>query len=388
MRIPFLHHVVFKRSMTATLLIASSIAGIGGFSAAYSAYAQHEALQQYSLSTDIINEQLFTMNDLSWHDATRQRDIPVRLYLPTIANPQHPVPLVIFSHGIGGSRQGYSYLGQFWASQGFASLHVQHIGSDRNLWFGNPFKLVDRLHRAAQDSEALNRVKDIQFTLDKISPTAPSQDAKLSSESHAEPLASEPLFNAINRDQIVMAGHSYGASTAMLMLGAQVTRNGEVLNFGDKRLKAGILMSAPPFYGAKEHTAAILSHITVPTLHLTATEDFINIPNYESGAEDRLTIFKAMRQSPKLFAMFEGGSHSIFTDRKATGGYQRNAEVKLATQQLSLRFLRHIFTQDLQSLTAQQDFGAWSTQHQHIIAQWLTDTPLTSTSTPLSIPIR
>jgi hypothetical protein len=48
------------------------------------------------------------------------------------------LPLVVFSHGIGGSRQGYSYLGRHWASQGYASLHLQHVGSDRNLWFGNP----------------------------------------------------------------------------------------------------------------------------------------------------------------------------------------------------------------------------------------------------------
>jgi Platelet-activating factor acetylhydrolase, isoform II len=46
--------------------------------------------------------------------------------------------LIAFSHGIGGSRRDYSYLGRHWASKGYASLHVQHVGSDNALWSGNP----------------------------------------------------------------------------------------------------------------------------------------------------------------------------------------------------------------------------------------------------------
>ena len=65
-----------------------------------------------------------------WNDASRQRDIPVRLYWPAGASPNARVALVVFSHGLGGSRNGYSYLGKHWAGLGFASLHVQHAGSD------------------------------------------------------------------------------------------------------------------------------------------------------------------------------------------------------------------------------------------------------------------
>ena len=62
--------------------------------------------------------------DWDWLDSTRQRRVPVRLYLPEAAGADAPVPLVVFSHGIGGSRHGYSYLGRHWASQGYASLHI------------------------------------------------------------------------------------------------------------------------------------------------------------------------------------------------------------------------------------------------------------------------
>ena len=62
--------------------------------------------------------------DFDWKDPQRDRRVPVRLYLPEAAHPAAPAPLVVFSHGIGGSRAGYSYLGRYWATQGFASLHL------------------------------------------------------------------------------------------------------------------------------------------------------------------------------------------------------------------------------------------------------------------------
>jgi len=39
------------------------------------------------------------------HDATRNRDVPVRIYVPE--NHSQPSPVIIFSHGLGGSREGY-----------------------------------------------------------------------------------------------------------------------------------------------------------------------------------------------------------------------------------------------------------------------------------------
>ena len=108
----------------------------------------------------------FETMEFDWADAKRQRAVPVRLYWPNAMSTQ--VPLVVFSHGIGGSRRGYSYLGQHWASNGSASLHLHHVGSDRNLWFGNPLGLVGRLHDAAHEREAIERPRDLRFALDQL----------------------------------------------------------------------------------------------------------------------------------------------------------------------------------------------------------------------------
>ena len=61
----------------------------------------------------------------TWTDAARGRDIKVKLYAPD--NPTPP-PVVIFSHGLGGSVEAASYLGERLASWGILSVHIQHPG--------------------------------------------------------------------------------------------------------------------------------------------------------------------------------------------------------------------------------------------------------------------
>ena len=100
----------------------------------------------------------FDTLDLDWADGARQRPVPVRLYRPQAMAEGARVPLIVFSHGIGGSRRGYTWLGRFVAAHGIASLHLQHVGSDRTLWSGGLFSLVGRLQDAAQADEALARV--------------------------------------------------------------------------------------------------------------------------------------------------------------------------------------------------------------------------------------
>ena len=270
-----------------------------------------------------------SVQEFDWFDAGRQRAVPVRLYLPADASLTQPLPLVVFSHGIGGSRRGYSYLGRHWASQGFASLHLQHVGSDRALWIGNPLALPTRLQAAAQDGEATARVRDLSFALDQL-------------------LAS-PLGARIDARRIVAAGHSYGANTTLLAAGAQVERDGRVLDLRDPRIQGAIVISAPPFYG-EVLQQKVLGSIRVPSLHITATEDVIRVPGYYSPATDRVAVYEATGGPAKTLAVFEGGSHSIFTDRQGTGGALLNPQVKAATQALSTAFLSGLFGGDSSAL--------------------------------------
>ncbi len=287
----------------------------------------------------------YRLMDFDWVDTARSRVVPSRLYWPAARPPDADVPLIVFSHGIGGSRRGYSYLGKHWSSRGVASLHVQHAGSDATLWRGNPFQVVRRLQAAAQEGEALARAADVRFALDRM----------LSDETGA-------LGAAVDRRRLVAAGHSYGANTTLLVAGAQVIRQGRLVSCRDDRFSAAIVLSAPPFYGEPD-LAAVLGPVSVPTVHVTATEDLIEIPGYRSGVADRLAVFEATGDPRKMLAVFQGGSHSVFTDRAFTGGTTLNPKVKAATAELSLAFLDLTFRGEREALMR------WQTTWQPILAQ-------------------
>ena len=292
---------------------------------------------------DLASARAFDTLDLDWADTRRQRAVPVRLHLPTDASATRPVPLLVFSHGIGGSRRGYSWLGHHLAGNGIASLHLQHVGSDRQLWSGSVFGLVGRLQDAAQEREALARVQDLRFALDTL-------------------LTSE-LAPRLDATRIVAAGHSYGANTTLLACGARVEREGQVVALADDRVRAAIVISAPPFYGQPDPTP-ILQSVTVPSLHVTATEDIIRIPGYFSGFEDRVAVFDATGSPQKWLAVYEGGSHSMFTDRSGTGGATLNPQVKTATRALAVAFLQGVFDGDGDALRQ------WPQRHVDILARF------------------
>src|SRR5277367_31956 len=73
--------------------------------------------------------------DLTVHDAARDRDIPLRVYLPTNTA---PVPVILFSHGLGGNREGSQFMGEHWAARGYVAVFLQHPGSDDSVWKGKP----------------------------------------------------------------------------------------------------------------------------------------------------------------------------------------------------------------------------------------------------------
>ncbi len=282
--------------------------------------------------------------DWNWIDVSRQRPVPARMYLPAGLTEAEPAPLVLFSHGIGGSRFGYAHVGRHLASAGFASLHLQHAGSDRALWLsGPPWAVVDRLHQAAQEREAMARVYDLRFALDQV--------------------FSQRIGTLLDSHRVAAAGHSYGANTVLLAAGAHVVREGRALALAEPRIRAVVAISTPAFYG-EPSLENLLGPIRVPSLHISSTDDVIRIPGYVSGPEDRVAAFEAIGSAQKVLALFNGGSHRVFTDRRGIGDWALDAQIKAASRELVTAFLARVFENEMNRLQR------WTTDHSVLLSQF------------------
>ena len=100
------------------------------------------------------------------HDTRRARTLPVKLYLPATPRPRG---LILFSHGLGGSREGGAAWLEHWASQGFLLLALQHPGSDCCILRNNSPQALRSAFKAAMNPQELTaRIDDFRFVLGRI----------------------------------------------------------------------------------------------------------------------------------------------------------------------------------------------------------------------------
>ncbi|HUR47156.1 MAG TPA: hypothetical protein VMZ27_14850 [Candidatus Saccharimonadales bacterium] len=235
----------------------------------------------------------------NWYDSSRARSVPIRIYYP--AKLVAPLPVILFSHGLGGSRDDYSYLGRYWAGCGYIVVHLQHLGSDSSIWQNAPNLLAAGLafKNAVLDvRNAINRPLDVTFALDQL--------CRLN--------ATNGLFHAkLDTNNIGMAGHSFGGFTTMAIAGEIfMLPDGKERTFLDPRVKAGIQMSAPKSFSSNR-LKYIYGRITIPIFHMTGTLD--DSPIGETTAAERRLAFDNMTRSEEYLLNFKGGDHMIFSGR-------------------------------------------------------------------------
>jgi dienelactone hydrolase len=242
-----------------------------------------------------------------WHDPTRDREIPVKIYYPKTGD--GPFPVIIFSHGLGGSREGYEYLGRCWASHGYVSVHVQHVGSDTAVWRDSFFAMRAMRQAAARPANALNRPKDISFAIEKMQ--------RMNTEGPV-------LKNRLDLERIGVGGHSFGAYTVLAIAGEVF--GGPLIGkrtFADPRVKAAMPMSAPVPRN-RSRFADAFSEIKIPCFHMTGTRD--DSPIGDTKAADRRVPFDFCNSSDQYLVTFRDGDHMIFSGRgRLGGGAQKDA---------------------------------------------------------------
>lgn len=246
------------------------------------------------------------------HDAKRNKDLPLTLHVPDAPGPH---PLIVFSHGAGGSGANYNGITTRWASRGYLVIAPTHADST-SLLPPNERRGVragELVRDVLTDPDGwANRARDVTFILDSLD--------------ELERLVPR-LAGKIDRDRIGVAGHSYGAHTAQVIAGAKIRTkpSGELQGFADPRVKAALLMSAQG-EGQMGLAEGSWDALRIPLMVMTGSED--------RGAKGqdpmwRKAPFMHSAAGDKYWVFIEGATHSSFVGRLAditTGGGLRRAE--------------------------------------------------------------
>lgn len=150
----------------------------------------------------------------------RGEDLLVRVSAPLAGD---RLPVLVFSHGFGQSADSYAPLVDFWTAHGFVVVQPTHLDS-RSLGLAPDDPRQPRIWRLRV--EDLVRVVD---RLDLVEAAVPG------------------LAGRLDRSRVAVAGHSWGAQTASMLLGARVldTEGGPDTDLSDPRITAGVLLAVP-----------------------------------------------------------------------------------------------------------------------------------------------
>jgi predicted dienelactone hydrolase len=251
-------------------------------------------------------------------DKARSRVVPVKVYWQKTLHEK--VPVILFSHGLGGSRENSAYLGKYWAAAGYVVVFMQHVGSDESVWKDKPMlERMKAMQQAASMKAFLNRTGDVKFVLDQLAIwNAESQHA---------------LQGRLDVERIGLSGHSFGAVTTQAMMG-QKFGGKEV--FSDSRLDAFILMSpSPPARGSVE---AAFGHIRAPVLCMTGSKDEnMSKTRTQVTPETRKKVYQSFKGGDQYQVVFQDGKHLIFSDRVLLR-QQRDPRYHAAITKLSTSF--------------------------------------------------
>ncbi|HZS08128.1 MAG TPA: dienelactone hydrolase family protein [Blastocatellia bacterium] len=181
-------------------------------------------------------------------------------------------PLVVFSHGNGGSRHQNTFWCDYLASHGYVVVSADHTGNARMTVINGK---VIRNQAAERRNSAVDRPKDMSFLLDEMTRWNEGADKRFAGR--------------LDLAKVTAAGMSFGSMTAIRVADL------------DPRFKAVIAMSG----AYPERT-----NRTVPSLLMLGTED---LTIGEKGNEI-IRSHHAKHTGPSYLLELKNGGHFSFTD--------------------------------------------------------------------------
>lgn len=234
-----------------------------------------------------------TAVDETWTDTRRSRELPIKLRWPDASLHSGERPIVLFSHGLGGTREGGAVWGSAWAQAGFAVLHLQYPGSDPTALRGTAGAFTNKagLRAAASPAQLLARLGDVAFALDEIG------------RRHA---ARQERWATVRPSAIGMSGHSFGAHTTLGMAGQRYPGFDGV---NEPRLAAFIAFS--PSLPVAGDAQRAFERLTRPLLSITGTRDQ-DVAGTGATPDRRMAVFAALPKGSKHHLVLQDADHMTF----------------------------------------------------------------------------
>lgn len=225
-----------------------------------------------------------TVDTLTLHDAARDKNLDLRLTFPEKAG---RYPLIIFSHGATGSKEAYDPLRTHFASHGYVVIQPTHGDSLKKVG------LRGLINKREIFKHWNTRPPDIHFILDHLDEIEKRTPA---------------LRGKIDRENIAMAGHSFGAHTSMALAGLKfkIPIVGREVQFTDPRPKCFLLISPQGPGGLI--TEQSYKPIDRPAMVITGTHD-TSID--KQPAAWRLKVYELMPAGDKYLLNIDGAHHGF-----------------------------------------------------------------------------
>lgn len=241
-----------------------------------------------------------TAGHADWTVADGQQ-VAVVVRYPQV-EPDTALPVVVLCHGLGGDQHGYAGLGAFLASHGYAVVHPQFLDSlaiagprpglpatDQRAGPPDP-AARELMHAMLFDPKHwLSRVARVHAVLDSLG-------------------GQRRVPVRLKAGGVLVAGHSFGAYTAQLLLGTRLFEAGlDHERFAHPAIVGGILLS-PQGSGDRGLTPRSWDGVGAPLLVVTATHDF---GARGEGLAWRREVFDRAPARLKHLAIVRGGDHQL-----------------------------------------------------------------------------
>lgn len=266
------------------------------------------------------------------HDKARDKDLEVTIRFPkkpaakphaAIEDNFGPFPLVVFSHGMGGSRKTFAETTELWTSHGYVVVCPTHSDS------------LELQRREDKDAVA-DMVKDPKAYTSRVDIEDRLADVKFILDSMQEiedlPESKQHLLR-IDRVHVGMAGHSAGALTTQMACGVQIRgmrgieeekltlrERLKIRSVGDSRIDVGLIISGQGTT-TRLFTTESWKEVPVPILVITGSKDTSPASNETPEARKHPYVYSpgvAKGGKPAYLLWFEGATHSSYAGKRTS----------------------------------------------------------------------